>query len=144
VKTGALYAVYPLQLNLPLANGRRERIPIRVLSRTPWIIPKAYGGLQEHQAVSEARFRMTNNYGRETSFLSGQLVCWAEDKPWLPAERGPLAATGPEAVQRLRALAKPDLAHFQHYLWSVLRPARLRLDVISPNDLADLIPEETL
>jgi hypothetical protein len=144
VKTGALYAVYPQQLNIILANTGRERIPIRVLSRTSWVLPKAYGGLQEHQALPQARFRLTNEYGRETSFHSGQLVCWAEDKAWLPSERGPLAAIGPDAVRRLRALADPDLAHFRDYLFGVLRPARLRLDVISSNDLADRIPEDTL
>lgn len=140
-KIGAVYAVWPRSLNTVFANdGRHLKVPVRVLSRTEWSIPKAHGDVQEHQAMSSARFRR-DLVDRDASICYGLLVCWAEGEPRKIGDPGPNAASGPEAVERLRALAKPDLSHYSEFR-PVLREARMHLDVVFADDLTDLIPEE--
>jgi hypothetical protein len=137
-----IYQVYANRLNTQLANAgdKNPKIPVRVLSGTRWIMPKAGTSIQPHQAVSARKFRVLD-YDRSMSFPEGLLVCWVQE-PGKPGETGLRAATGPDAVRRLRALQRPDLARYRDFLHGPAREHNLQIDVVNAPDLTDLITEE--
>lgn len=141
-KIGALYAVWPSRLNVTLASPAKGQIPVRVLSGTAWMLPKSGQTLQPHQACPAARFRLPANRDRDWNVYEGILVCWAVGDQRKPGDPGPHAATGEDALQRLRALPAPNLRQYSDYLRGALRDARMEVDVLPADALTDLIPEE--
>jgi hypothetical protein len=138
-----IYQVYANRLNTQLANAgdKNPKIPVRVLSGNRWIMPKAGTSIQPHQAVSARRFRAVE-FDRSLSFPEGLLVCWVQE-PGKPGETGLRAATGPDAVRKLRALQRPDLAHYRDFLYGAAKEHNLQIDVVNAPHLTDLIPEES-
>lgn len=137
-KIDSLYAVYPSQLNSRFAEPGKDKIPVRVLSASEWTIPKSGVSLQPHQAVPSARFVRPTHTDRDWSACFGLLVCWAQE-PSQTGDTGLRAATGEEAVKRLRALDRPNLRKYQDYLYGDLKDAHMQVDVIFADDLTDLI-----
>lgn len=140
-KIDSLYAVYPSQLNSRFTEPGTGKIPVRVLSASEWTIPKFGTSLQPHQAVPSARFVRPAHTDRDWSACFGILVCWAQE-PSRTGDIGLRAATGEEAVKRLRALNRPDLRKYQDFLYGDLKDAHMQVDVIFADDLTDLIAEE--
>ncbi|MEU9405542.1 hypothetical protein AB0E08_07545 [Streptomyces sp. NPDC048281] len=130
-----IYEVNPAALAASVTTS--EKIPVRVLSGTRWIIPKTATSLQAHQAVSARRFRAAE-FDRDLNFPAGLLVCWIRE----PGTTGLRAATGPDAVQQLRALDRPDLSRFHDFLYGAAKENNLQLDLVNAPDLTALIPEE--
>ncbi|MCX4799613.1 hypothetical protein OG497_37800 [Streptomyces sp. NBC_01242] len=141
-KIGSLYAVYANRLNIHLASNGRAPIPVRLLSGTDWALPKTPSSIQPHQASPVSQFIRPDYWGHNDSLLVGRLICWAEGEERRHLDIGPLAATGPAAWERLRALPAPNLRKYNDYLYGVLRDARMHIDVIDANELTDLIAEE--
>lgn len=140
-KIDALYEVVPVQLASRLANHSRDRVPVRVLSGSDWALPKYGWDIQPHQAVPLPRLR-PNYSDRDWGYATGVLVCWAQ-APLAPGDTiGLRAATGAEAVQRLRALPRPNLRGYRDYLYGPLKDARMQVDVIPADWLTELITEE--
>jgi hypothetical protein len=132
-----VYEVLPNQLASRLANHSRDRIPVRVLSGSEWALPKYGIDTQPHQAVPLDRLKPDYS-DRSWGYATGILVCWAETLN----RTGLLAATGHEAIQRLRALNRPNLRGYRDYLYGVLKGARMQVDVVPAAWLTFPITEE--
>jgi hypothetical protein len=129
-KTGKLYAVHPQRLHPPQEGT--DPVPVLVLSRNTWVLPIISNTPQEHQAtVYNGREHLTqySHLTDDVRFLTGPLVAWAEGD------------TGPVAAARLRALSTEKTRDWRQRLYEVLRPARVRADVIDSGFLTDLWPE---